>query len=120
VFKQLEAPYTSGRPSSGGPQLKQKFCASLSAVVSKLNAQRSVEIRLLGKDGWLTAGNVTIPPNHRLPTVGQVVEVRYLYATEAGILYQPVYRGERDDVDPTDCMVAQLKFKAGDAEADAT
>lgn len=117
VFKRLDAPYTPGRPNSGGPQLKHKFCASLSAVVAKLNAQRSVEIRLLGKDGWVTAGNVTIPPNHEVPRVGWVVEVRYLYAfPESGIVYQPVYLGPRTDVEPTECIVAQLKFKAANAE----
>jgi len=119
VFKRLDAPYSAGRPNSGGMQLKHKFCATLSAVVAKLNRQRSVEIRLLGKDGWEVAGNVTIPPNHPLPIVGQVVEVRYLYAfPESGIVYQPVYLGVRDDVEQTDCIVSQLKFKANDAEAD--
>jgi bifunctional non-homologous end joining protein LigD len=113
VFKQLDAPYTAGRPSSGGAQLKHKFYATLSAVVSKINAQRSVEIRLLGKDGWQVAGNVTIPPNHPVPAIGQVVEVRYLYAFPAsGILYQPVYLGLRSDVEQTECIVSQLKFKA--------
>lgn len=116
VFKRLDAPYTAGRPNSGGAQLKHKFYSTLSAVVAKLNAQRSVEIRLLGKDGWVSAGNVTIPPNHRVPTVGQVVEVRYLHAFPAsGIVYQPVYLGERSDVEATDCLVAQLKFKAAEA-----
>jgi bifunctional non-homologous end joining protein LigD len=47
VFKRLDAPYTPGRPNTGGAQLKYKFCATLSAVVAKVNAQRSVEgIRL--------------------------------------------------------------------------
>ena len=41
VFKRLDAPSTPGRPNSGGTQLKHKFCASLSAVVSKINAKRS-------------------------------------------------------------------------------
>jgi bifunctional non-homologous end joining protein LigD len=27
-------------------------------------------------------------------------------------LYQPVYLGPRDDVDPGECLVSQLKFKA--------
>ena len=27
-------------------------------------------------------------------------------------LYQPVYLGPRDDIDPGDCLVSQLKFKA--------
>jgi bifunctional non-homologous end joining protein LigD len=112
VFKRLDAPYIAGRPNSGGPQLKCKFYASLSAVVARLNAQRSVEIRLLGKDGWVTAGNVTIPPNHRVPQVGRVVEVRYLYAfPESGIVYQPVYLGERADIEPHECVRSQLKYK---------
>jgi bifunctional non-homologous end joining protein LigD len=59
---------------------------------------------------------VTIPPNHDLPPVGSVVEVRYLYAfRESGALYQPVYLGQRDDVDPEECTVDQLKWKATDA-----
>jgi len=119
VFKRLDAPYASGRPNSGGPQLKHKFYATLSASVSKVNAQRSVEIRLLGKDGWQLAGNVTIPPNHRIPVIGQVVEVRYLYATDAGILYQPTYLGERRDVEQHECVRSQLKFKPATEEAEA-
>jgi bifunctional non-homologous end joining protein LigD len=47
VLKRLDAPYTPGRPSSGGPALKHKFYATLSAVVSKVNPQRSVELRWL-------------------------------------------------------------------------
>jgi bifunctional non-homologous end joining protein LigD len=47
VFKRLDAPYTVGRPASGGPALKHKFVATLSAVVAKVNPQRSVELRLL-------------------------------------------------------------------------
>jgi predicted DNA-binding WGR domain protein len=120
VFKRLDAPYTPGRPNSGGPQLKHKFYATLSAVVSKINAQRSVEIRLFGKDGWALAGNVTIPPNHHIPVIGGVVEVRYLYAfPESGIVYQPVYLGERSDVEQHECVRSQLKFKPTAAEAQA-
>jgi bifunctional non-homologous end joining protein LigD len=48
VFKHLYAPSTPGKSSSGGPQLKHKFCATLSAVVAKINRQRSVELQLLG------------------------------------------------------------------------
>ena len=80
VFKRLDAPYTPGRPNSGGPQLKHKFYATLSGVVSKINPQRSVEVRLWGEDGWMPCGNVTIPPNHKIPEVCSVVEVRYFYA----------------------------------------
>ncbi len=115
VFKRLDAPYTPGRPNSGGPQLKFKFCAMLSAVVARINVQRSVEIRLLNIDGWQNCGNVTIPANHSIPKVGQVVEVRYLYAhQESNALYQPVYLGPRDDVDVSECVMSQIKYKPED------
>jgi hypothetical protein len=94
VFKQLNAPYVRGRPNCGGSQLRHKFTATLSAVVAKTNPQRSVELRLIGRNGWMPAGNVTIPANPKVPSVGKVVEVRYLYAfPESGVLFQPVYLG---------------------------
>ena len=111
VFKLLSAPYTAGRPNSGGTQLKHKFVATLSAVVARVNQQRSVGLRLLNHQGWQAVGNVTIPPNSNIPQVGCVVEVRYLYAYPDGSLFQPVYLGERNDVGQEECVVSQLKFK---------
>lgn len=112
VLKRLVAPYTAGRPNNGGDQLKHKFYATLSAVVAKQNTQRSVEIRLFSDMGWVAAGNVTIPPNRDVPEVGEIVEVRYLYAfPKSGILYQPVFLNRRRDVTVDECVVGQLKFK---------
>jgi len=117
VFKRLDAPYTAGRPNSGGAQLKHKFYTTVSAVVSKLNAQRSVELRLLNCKGWLPVGNVTIPPNHNVPNVGAIVEVRYLYAfPESNALYQPTFLGKRTDIGQHECVLSQLKYKAGAEE----
>ena len=116
VFKLLDAPYTAGRPNSGGPQLKHKFVAALSAVVAQVNAQRSVGLALLNHEGWQPVGNVTIPPNHKVPKVGAVVEVRFLYAYRDGSLYQPVYLGERSDVRQEECVCSQLKFKRDDED----
>ena len=63
------------------------------------------------------AGNVTIPANHNIPQVGEVVEIRYLYAhRESNVLYQPIYEGPRTDVEPHECVMSQLKFKPEDAE----
>ena len=112
VFKNLAAPYSSGRPNSGGPALKHKFTATLSAVVSTVNTQRSVGLKLRGKQGWQTAGNVTIPPGQEIPRQGDIGEVRYLYAfPESGVLFQPVWLGLRTDLDSSDCTTSQLKFK---------
>ena len=117
VFKRIDAPYVSGRPASGGTQLKHKFYATLSAVVGNVNDKRSIEIKLFTNNRLVTAGNVTIPANHDLPKVGQVIEVRYLYAfRESGCLYQPVYLGVRSDALQTECLVEQLKFKNSDEE----
>ena len=112
VFKQWGAPYTAGRPNSGGTQLKHKFYATLSAVVGYVNRQRSVSLRLLNQDGWQSVGNVTIPANQRIPKVGAVVEVRYLYAYKDGCMFQPVYQGERKDIGQEECVMSQLKYKA--------
>jgi bifunctional non-homologous end joining protein LigD len=113
IFKRLDAPYTSGKPNSGGPQLKFKFVATLSAVVAKVNTRRSVEISLLKGKSRISCGNVTIPANHDIPKPGTVVEVRYLYAhRESHFLYQPVYLGPRDDVETDECLTSQLKYKA--------
>jgi bifunctional non-homologous end joining protein LigD len=114
VLKRLDAYYVAGRPNSGGSQLKHKFYATASVLVTKINRQRSVEMGLLN-GSWKSAGNVTIPANHSIPKVGTVVEVRYLYAfKESGCLYQPTYLGPRSDINQSECLVGQLKFKAGD------
>lgn len=113
VFKQIDAPYTPGRPASGGPQLKYKFVTTASFIVGKINAKRSIGLLLFDGDKIKPAGNVTIPANHEIPAPGWVVECRYLHAhRESGSIYQPVYLGVRDDVPSEECTTAQLKFKA--------
>jgi bifunctional non-homologous end joining protein LigD len=118
VFKRKDAPYVPGRPNSGGTHLKHKFYATLSAIVGTINAKRSIEIKLFNGKGLVSAGNVTIPANHTIPQVGQVVEVRYLYAfKESGCVYQPVYLGVRTDMLQTECVARQLRFKNDEEES---
>ncbi len=113
VFKDKDAPYSPGRPNSGGPQLKFKFVESASFIVTGINARRSVTLGLYDGDKLVPAGNVTIPSNHSIPEPGEVCEVRYLYAyRESGSIYQPVYLGRRSDIPATECVVEQLKYKA--------
>ena len=111
VFKNCSAPYTVGRPSSGGSQLKYKFTSTATCrVVERNGDKRSVQLALDGGGAWIGVGNVTIPANFTIPRAGQIVEVRYLYAYKGGSLFQPVYLGVRKDheVDRLDT----LKFKA--------
>ena len=113
VFKSLSAAYVAGRPASGGDNLKHKFVATASFIVNKVNGKRSVSLMLFDGHKVVPAGNVTIPPNHAVPKVGAVIDARYLYAfRESGVIYQPVYLGQRTDIDPGECRVEQLKYKA--------
>ncbi|GAA5117434.1 WGR domain-containing protein [Luteolibacter yonseiensis] len=118
VFKDTEAPFNSGRPASGGSQLKYKFVESASFIVTAVNSKRSVSLCLFDGGELVGAGNVTIPPNHEIPQMGTVVEVKYLYAfRESGSIYQPVYLGKRDDIHASDCTTDQLKYKVEPAAA---
>ena len=113
VFKKSDAPYTPGRPASGGPQLKHKFVATGSFIVAGVNVgKRSVGLEVL-KASCQTqyVGNVTVPPNQKIPKVGALVEVRHLYAFQEGCLFQPVLLGVRDDIDTNACTTVQLKYK---------
>ena len=116
VFKRLSAAYIAGRPNTGGDQLKYQFRKRASFIVGNQSVgKRSVQLRLFNanRTALLNAGNVTIPPNFDVPKPDAVVEARYLYAfRESGCVFQPVYLGERDDVDQNECTVQQLKFKA--------
>lgn len=112
VFKEKNAPYVSGRPSSGGTQLKLKFWDSATLEVSMVNAQRSVGVQGYDENNKaVPLGNVTIPPNKPVPVVGDIVEVKYLYAYRNGSIYQPEYLSVRADQNRDDCSVLQLKYK---------
>ncbi len=111
VFKRIDSPYRAGRPNFGGHQLKLKFVATLSAVVARINDKRSVSVGLLDGDKWVYVGDCAIPPNKEIPNAGDVVEIRYLYATAGRRIYQPVYLGVRDDILAKECTVSQMKFK---------
>lgn len=112
VIKNYHAFYEAGRPASGGNALKYKLYDTLSAIVDKVNDdRRSVALCLLENDRKIPVGNCTIPVNKPIPAPGVVVEVRYLYATSGGNLYQPTYLGERNDIRVNDCQAAQMKFK---------
>jgi bifunctional non-homologous end joining protein LigD len=112
VLKDLHAPYKPGRPASGGSQVKYKFYDTASVKVEKVNLKRSVSMCLSDDGKWISVGNVTIPPNYDIPSVDDIIEVRYLYAYRGGSLYQPTYLGKREDLDENDCHIKQLKYKS--------
>jgi len=80
VFKEIDAPFSAGRPNSGGSQRKFKFVETASFGVTGINQARSVTLGLHDGDTLVPAGKVAIPQNQSIPVIGSVVEVRYLYA----------------------------------------
>ena len=121
VFKKFDAEYVPGKPCCGcGHQLKCKFYATASFIVGRINDKRSVMLQLYSGGVKFNSGNCTIPINKQIPQVGAIVEVKYLYSfKESGCVYQPVYLGERDDIDPDECTVDQLKYKPAGAEEES-
>lgn len=112
VFKRWAAEYKPGRPNSGGDQMKYKFCATASCLVTKINTtKRSVMLSVYDGNELVPVGNTTIYPNQEVPLIGSVVEIKYLYYFKGGSLFQPVYLGERDDLSTNECTIEKLKLK---------
>jgi bifunctional non-homologous end joining protein LigD len=112
VFKKKTAKYTPGRPNSGGDQFKYKLYKTATFIVGSLTkGKKSVGLVVLDGLNEVEVGKVTIPASHQVPSVGDVVEVRYLYANRGGAVYQPVYLGARTDLDSTDAVIEQLEYK---------
>jgi bifunctional non-homologous end joining protein LigD len=111
VFKRLDAPYRPGKAHED--MWKFKFYSDVSCrVKAGREGKRSIGLELLKNGKWESVGNVTIgSPKIPLPTPGQIVDVKYLYAYKGGSLYQPVFKGVRNDVDENECIIAQLKYK---------
>lgn len=117
VFKHKDAPWSAGRPSSGGPQLKCKFVSSADVVIVENagNAYRmqvfdGAKLRDVGKVFSGTTNELRAQLDGALAKGRRVVaEVRYLYATDELQLFQPVFVRVRDDKAERDCVLGQLK-----------
>lgn len=123
VFKDMWAPYESGRHDAAPTQLKYPFLKSATCIVTADNTvdgTRSVGVSVFDKGVAVPVGNVTIPANKAVPVIGSFVEVTYLFANRGGALSQPRYQGERNDQDESDCSIDQLQYKNEPAAATPT
>lgn len=112
VYKLIAAPFDAGRTKNA---VKHKLQESSTFEVTKVNAQRSVAIALRDANGSaVPVGNVTVPANHEIPSVGTLVEVEYMYRYEDGALEQPKYKGVRTDLEgPTPLSdITRIKRKS--------
>jgi bifunctional non-homologous end joining protein LigD len=112
VLKRVDQPYEAGRSNS---VFKFKFVESVSCVVLAKTDKRSVLIGLANSSGeFISTGRVTIPANHEIPEIEDVVEVQYLYFNPGGAFEQPVYLGKRNDVRHEEATFAQItRIKPG-------
>lgn len=117
VFKRKDAPYTPGRPSSGGTQLKCKFISSADVVLVE-NAGNAYRMQVFDGGKAFDVGKVfsgTTNETRALidAALGKgkrlVAEVRYLYATDDSQLFQPIFVRVRADKPEKECVRAQLK-----------
>lgn len=113
VFKKIDAPYEPGRRPNikKAIAVKVKFYAEASLRVIAWTGKQSIKVG--ARDGRETVfvGNVTVPEKYNdMIAPGDIVRVRYLYATEKNRLYQPNLdpdgNGEvvRDDVLDADAL----------------
>lgn len=117
VFKKADAHYVAGRPASGGDQRKLKFTKTADVVLTKWDGkafQMAVfDGHLLRDVGRVYAGTTEEDRKSLIAAIGTltdppVVEVRYLYATDGDILFQPVFMRTRSDKRPNECLHSQL------------
>jgi bifunctional non-homologous end joining protein LigD len=116
VFKRRDAPYTAGRPASGGTQLKHKFVKRADIVIVE-NAGNAYRMAVHDGAALFDVGKVFAGTTNELRRAldellaagaAPVAEVAYLYATDDDQLYQPVFVRLRDDKTAADCRREQL------------
>lgn len=110
VFKKQTAPYT---PGISEHYKKCKHWTDVSVQVIAVNQKASIQVGIMENGKLKNIGNVTIN-GHKAPQVGDIVDVTYLYVGKRGNLYQPKYRGVRDDVPCDDA--SKLKHKSSDSD----
>lgn len=94
--------------------LKAKFVKTVDAVVSEVGrkGKQAVGISVYDDSGTLVeicGCKVTERVLNQI-MVGDVVEIRYLYATADNRIYQPCFLRFRDDKDAVDCTIDQLEY----------
>jgi bifunctional non-homologous end joining protein LigD len=115
VFKLANAKYVGGKATKKtATQFKYKLYEEASVLVESVNVKRSVAMVVFDADGnKLDMGNVTISSNKEVPSVGDVIEVKYLYVHGVGgKMFQSEFLRKRTDQRISECLETQLKYKA--------
>lgn len=110
VAKKLDSQYLFGNKSPDA--LKYKFYKSLDCVVGETwyNDKQSCQLLLKDEDGTFkeVAKCKVTPSILNMLNFGDVVEVKYLYATSSNRLYQPIFTRLRNDKHAEECGMNQM------------
>lgn len=114
IFKNALAEYRRGQRVSS--MLKAKYTKTADCVVTDVGREgrANCHVSLYDPKGRLTEVGSVATAGKSAVRVGDVVEVRYLYASTERRLYQPVLLRVRGDKYPTDCLIDQLVFTSRD------
>ncbi len=109
MFRHVDGRYRSGKRSD--LLLKAKFTTTADVVVHEVRptGRNNCTFRLFRDGVAVPAGSCSLDARPEVQP-GDVIEVRYLYASDDGLLYQPTMVRVRDDKSPGDCTVDQLQF----------
>lgn len=111
MVKDILAPYWQGKRSP--KMMKAKFVDTIDCVVTEVGREgkRSVEISLFDNGQLKVVGACTVTDRWLAQLqVGDVIEVKYLYATKDHRIYQPSFLKRRDDKKPEECSFGQMKY----------
>lgn len=119
VAKRRNSTYGSGQRNSDW--LKLKFVATVDCVVTgvRTDGKDSVDLGLYHWDGTeadhydlMQVGRASLIGKEKKAaiSVGDVLEVRYLYVGAQGRLYQPTILRKRNDKEAHECLDDQLKY----------
>ena len=111
VFRRSSAPYRGGRADQ---HFKYKFVKMASVIITATGrgGRMSCDMALADMDAdppkLVPVGSCTTIGKGEV-NPGDVFEVRFLYATADMVLYQPRILRKREDLEPRDCTLSQLK-----------
>jgi len=116
VFCNVESTYKSGRRSS--QCLKYKFVKTIDCVVigKSVNDKDNLVLGLYDDNGRIIdVGKISAitgsGKNYEFK-IGDVVTVKYLYATKSHRLYQPVFPTLKEDKEARECLLSQMIMKS--------
>jgi ATP-dependent DNA ligase len=109
MLRHGEGRYRQGKRSD--LMLKAKFTYTVDVVVHEVrpDGRNNCTYRLFDNGTWVPAGSVSLEARPEVQP-GDVIEVRALYASPEGLLYQPVMVRVRHDKSPAECTVDQLHY----------